>query len=64
MLHVLSSLHVHVNIHVHIYRNAGMPDRPVSSQSGTGLKKINDAGKGPVLDKAHTVRHLFSPVPD
>jgi hypothetical protein len=33
-------LHVHVNVHVHIYRNAGMPDRPASSQSGTGLKKI------------------------
>jgi hypothetical protein len=41
----MSMLHVHVNVHVHIYRNAGMPDRPASSQSGTGLKKTNDAGQ-------------------
>ncbi len=33
-------LHVTVNVHVHIYRNAGMPDRPASNQSGTGLKKL------------------------
>jgi hypothetical protein len=26
----------------------GMPDCPASSQSGTGLKKINDAERGPV----------------
>ncbi len=38
--------HVHVNVHVHIYRNAGMPDRLASSQSGIGLKKTNDAGTG------------------
>ncbi len=25
-----------------------MPDRPASSQSGTGLKQTNDAGTGPV----------------
>jgi hypothetical protein len=25
-----------------------MPDRPASSQSGTGLEKANDAGSGPV----------------
>jgi hypothetical protein len=37
----MSMLLVHVNIHVHIYRNAGMPDCPTSSQSGTGLKKTN-----------------------
>jgi hypothetical protein len=43
-------LHVHVNVYVHIYRNAGMPDRPASSQSFTGLKKTNDAGTGPVPD--------------
>jgi hypothetical protein len=35
----MSMLHVHVNVHVHIYRNARMPDRPASSQSGAGLKK-------------------------
>jgi hypothetical protein len=36
----MSMLHVHVNVHEHIYRNAGMPDHPTSSQSGTGLKKL------------------------
>jgi hypothetical protein len=30
------------------FQNAGMPDFPASSQSGTGLKKTNDAGTGPV----------------
>ncbi len=31
--------------------NAGMPDRPASSQSGTGRTgKNNDAGTGPVPD--------------
>jgi hypothetical protein len=35
-----SMLHAHVNVHVHIYRKAGMPDRPASSQSGTGLKQL------------------------
>jgi hypothetical protein len=42
----MSMLNVHVNIHVHLYRNAGMPDRPASGQSGTGLKNTNDARKG------------------
>jgi hypothetical protein len=41
-----------------------MPDCPASVQSGTGLKKTNDAGTGPVPDQADTVRHFFSPVPD
>ncbi len=36
----MSILHAHVNVHVHIYRNAGMPDCPASSQSGTRLKKL------------------------
>ncbi len=36
----MSMLYVHVNVHVHIYRNAEMPDRPASSQSGTRLKKL------------------------
>ena len=56
----MSIMHVHVHVHVacpckycmsmsmsmyiYIYRNAGMPDRPASGQSGTGLKKTNDAG--------------------
>jgi hypothetical protein len=29
-------------------QNAGMPDCPASSQSGTGMKKTNDAETGPV----------------
>jgi hypothetical protein len=41
------------------FQNAGMPDCPASSQSGTGLKKANDAGTGPVPDYAHTVRHFL-----
>jgi hypothetical protein len=43
--------------------NAGMPNCPASDQSGTGLKKTNDAGTGPVLDQAKTVWHFFGPVP-
>jgi hypothetical protein len=27
-----------------------MPDCPASGHSGTGMKKINDAGTGPVPD--------------
>jgi hypothetical protein len=27
---------------------AGMPDCPASSQSGTGMRKTNDAGTDPV----------------
>jgi hypothetical protein len=46
------------------FQNAGMTDCSASSQSGTRLKKTNDAGTGPVLDKPHTVWHFFSPVPD
>ncbi len=30
--------------------NAGMPDCPESIQSGTGLKKTNNAGTGPLSD--------------
>ncbi len=44
--------------------NAGMPDCPASDQSGTGLKKTNDAGTGPILDQAKAVQHIFGPVPD
>jgi hypothetical protein len=44
--------------------NAGMPNYPASNQSGTGLKKTNDAGTGPVPDKAKAVRHFVGPVPD
>jgi hypothetical protein len=32
----------YVCVHVHVCRNAGMPDCPVSDQSGTGLKKTNN----------------------
>jgi hypothetical protein len=60
----MSMLHVHVNVHIHIDRNAGMPDCPASSQSGTGLKKTNDAGTGLVPDLADTVWQFFSLVLD
>ncbi len=39
--------------------NAGMSNCPASDQSGTGLKKTNDAGTGPVPDQAKAVRHFF-----
>ncbi len=32
------------------FLNAGMPDRPASSQSSTGMKKTNGARIGPVPD--------------
>ncbi len=31
-------------------KNARMPDCPASSQSGTGMKKTNGGGNGPVPD--------------
>jgi hypothetical protein len=44
--------------------NAGMPECPASDQSGTGIKKTNDAGTGPVPHQTKAVRHFFGPVPD
>jgi hypothetical protein len=44
--------------------NAGMPDCLASDQSGTGIKKTNNAGTVPVLDQARGVWHFFCPVPD
>jgi hypothetical protein len=44
--------------------NAGMPNCPASDQSGTRLKKTNDAGTSPVPDQAKAVRHFFGPVKD
>jgi hypothetical protein len=41
-----------------------MPDRPASSQSGTGLKKTNDAGTGSVPEQNDAVQHFFATVPD
>ncbi len=35
--------------------NAGIPNCPASDHSGTGLKKTNDAGTGPVPDQAKAV---------
>jgi hypothetical protein len=75
-LNVHVSVHVHAAHHrcvcvcecmfvcVFVCINAGMPDCPASEQSGTGLKKNNDARTGPVPDLTHTARHFFSPVPD
>ncbi len=44
--------------------NAGMPNCLASDQSGTGLKKTNDAGIGPVPDQFKAVRHFFGLVRD
>jgi hypothetical protein len=41
-----------------------MPDCSASGQSGTGLKKTNNAGTGPVPDLAESVQNFFSPVLD
>jgi hypothetical protein len=41
-----------------------MPDCPASSQFGTGMKKTNDARRGPVPDEADAVRHFYIPVLD
>jgi hypothetical protein len=41
---------VFVCVFVFVCLNAGMPDCPASEQSGTKLKKTNDAGTGPVPD--------------
>jgi hypothetical protein len=47
---------MHIYIHVYMYYvstvhiNAGMLDCLVFGQSGTGMKKTNDAGTDPVLD--------------
>jgi hypothetical protein len=38
------------NENLETFQNAGMPDCPVSSQSGTGMKKTNGAGIDPVPD--------------
>jgi hypothetical protein len=50
--------------YVFVCINAEMLDCPVSDQSGTGTKKPNDAGNGPVPEQAKAVRHFFSPVLD
>ncbi len=68
-IHICICICIYICIYVHIcvyilYINAEMPDCLASSQSGTGLKKTNDAGTGPVLDKAYTVQHFLGPVPD
>jgi hypothetical protein len=42
-----------------MYLYAEMPECQTSGQSGTGLKKTNDTGTGPVLDYEETVRHFL-----
>ncbi len=78
MLNVHVFVHVHAAHHrcvgececmfvcvfVFVCINAGIPDCLASEQSGTGIKKTNDAGTGLVLDQAKAVRHFFGPVPD
>ncbi len=78
MLNVHVSVHVHAAHHrcvclcecvfvcvfVFVCINAGMLDCPASVQSGTRIKKTNDAGTGPVPDQTKAVRHFLGPVPD
>ncbi len=76
MLNVYVSVHVHAAHHrcvcvcvfvcmfMFVCINARMPDCPASDQSGTGIKKTNDAGTGPVPDQTKAVRHFFGPVLD
>jgi hypothetical protein len=49
-----------------MYIYVEMPDCPAYGQSGTGLKKTNDAGTGPVPDYCKLTQYgiFFSPVPD
>jgi hypothetical protein len=51
-------------VFVCVFINAGMPDCPASDQSGTGMKKNNNAGTDPVPDQAGAVRHFFGPIPE
>jgi hypothetical protein len=44
--------------------NAGMPDRPASSQSGTGLKKLTMPEQVRYRTKLTQSGIFFSPVPD
>ncbi len=55
---------VFVFMFVFVCINAGMLDCPASYQSGTGIKKTNDAGTGPEPDQTKAIRHFFGPVPD
>jgi hypothetical protein len=41
-------MHMHMYMYMYIYIE--MPDCPASGQSGTGMKKTNDAGTSPVPD--------------
>jgi hypothetical protein len=71
-VHVHAAHHICVSLFVCLFVcmcvfmciNAGMPNCPASDQSGTGLKKTNDAGTGPVPDQAKAVRLFFGSVPD
>jgi hypothetical protein len=52
---VNAAFHVNAAFYVNascpcLCKNARMPDCPASGQSGTGLKKTNDAGTGSVPD--------------
>jgi hypothetical protein len=41
-----------------------MPDCPASDQSGTRMKKTNNAEPGSVPDQAEDVRHIFGLIQD
>jgi hypothetical protein len=69
----MSMAHVHVHaacscpcmyVCVCVCKKAGMPDCLASNQFSAGMKKTNDAGAGPVPDKADRVQHFFVPVQD
>jgi hypothetical protein len=45
---------------VHTCACVQMSACPACNQSGSGTKKTNDAGTGPVPDQANEVQHFFS----
>jgi hypothetical protein len=63
-VHVCVFVYVFMCVFVCVFINAGMPDVLTSDQSGTGMKKTNDAGTDLVPDQAGAVQHFFGPVPE
>ncbi len=59
-MYVFVCVRVRVRMRVRVYkcRNAGLSG---IRQSGTGMKKTNDAGTDPVLDQVGAVWHFFDP---
>jgi hypothetical protein len=61
---VFVGVFVCVFVCVCMFINVGMPDCPASDQSGTGMKKTNNARTDLVPDQASAVPHFFGPVPE